>query len=420
VRLVILWAFALLLPAVPAAALSADLNRDGVVDFDDFFLFGDQFGHTGPVEVSDTVVVTRTDTVVVSRIDTLHRIDTLYIAPADTLTRSGSPISFGDPALEFAVRAIVGVDEGDLLSGDVDDITSLNLTDLNISLLDGLQHFTSLKTLSLTGNLIVDVGPLQELASLTTVTLADNRVRDIAPLAANQWLASGTSVLLAGNPLSALSRTTHVRTLQDRGVTVTADAFVVTFTDSLLEVAVRAALQQPTGDLLHLDLETITTFDVASDSITNLSGMEFMRGLVSLDLRSNQITSIAPLASLSKLQVLDLSNNAIGSFSPLAGLTALRDLDLASTGLTSVTDLANLRLLEKLSLNLNALDNIAGLSALTAMRQLNLRDNSIADLSVMLAMNALTDAWLESNPLDSQSRDTVIPALIDRGVFVRL
>jgi hypothetical protein len=54
------------------------------------------------------------------------------------------------------------------------------------------------------------------------------------------------------------------------------------------------------------------------------------------------------------------------------------------------------------------------------MRELNLRNNSITDLSVMLGMNALTDAWLKSNPLDSNSSDTVIPALIDQGTFVRL
>ena len=34
----------------PAAAVGGDLNRDGVVDFSDFFLFSDNFGKTGPAE----------------------------------------------------------------------------------------------------------------------------------------------------------------------------------------------------------------------------------------------------------------------------------------------------------------------------------------------------------------------------------
>jgi hypothetical protein len=172
---VILWAFALLLPVVPATALSVDLNKDGVVDFDDFFLFGDQFGQYGAADVSDTVVVIHTDTVQVVVHDTfvLTLTDTVYIDSADTTASSGASISFDDPALEFAIRAVVGIDTGDLRTGDIADVTTLNLTSLSISLLDGLQHFTSLKTLSLTGNLVVDVSPPEGLANLTTVTLAN-------------------------------------------------------------------------------------------------------------------------------------------------------------------------------------------------------------------------------------------------------
>jgi len=244
-------------------------------------------------------------------------------------------------------------------------------------------------------------------------------VRDIEPLVDNPALATGSFVILVGNPLSVLSRTTYVTTMQDRGATVTADAFAVTFADSLLEVAVRAALMQPTGDLLHLDLETVTTLDVAADSIVDLSGIEFMRNLVELDLRDNEITSISQLSSLKKLQVLDLSDNAIGSFSPLTGLTAVRELRLTGTGMTSVSPLSNLTSLEILFLNLNSHDSVSGLVALTSLQQLNLRDNDIADLSVLLGMGDLTDVWLEGNPLDSNARDTVIPALIDQGAFVR-
>ena len=271
--------FALLLYLVPEAdALSSDLNRDGVVDFDDFFLFADEFGLTGEPDADTVVVVLR---------------DTVFIDPADTVTRSGTPITFADPTVEFVLRALVGVAEGDLLTGDVDGITTLNLSGLNISLLDGLQHFTSLTTLSLTDNLIVDLSPLQGLANLKTVTLAANEVRDIEPLVDNPALAIGSSVILVGNPLSILSRTTYVTTMQARGATVTADAFAVTFADSVREVAVRAALMQPTGDLLHLDLETVTTLDVAADSIADLSVLLGMGALTDVWLEGNPLDSNA-------------------------------------------------------------------------------------------------------------------------------
>jgi Leucine-rich repeat (LRR) protein len=201
--------FAILLYLAPTAdALSADLNRDGIVDFDDFLC--------SPISSASPASPTRRTRSSSFR-DTLALIDTVYIDPADTVTRVGTPITFADPAVEFAVRDLVGVAQGDLLTGDVDGITVLDLSGLNISLLDGLQHFTSLTTLSLTDNLIVDLSPLQGLSNLQAVTLATNEVRDIEPLVDNPALATGSSVILAGNPLSVLSRTTYVTTMQDRG-----------------------------------------------------------------------------------------------------------------------------------------------------------------------------------------------------------
>jgi hypothetical protein len=88
-----------------ADALSSDLNRDGVVDFDDFFLFADEFGLTGEPDADTVVVVLR---------------DTVYIDPADTVTRSDTPITFADPTVEFVLRDLVDVAEDDLLTGDVD------------------------------------------------------------------------------------------------------------------------------------------------------------------------------------------------------------------------------------------------------------------------------------------------------------
>jgi len=89
-----------------AYAILGDLNKDGTVDFADFFLFADQFGKSGPPESPDTVVVVRKDTleriiertvldtVVVVRKDTLERIiertvsDTVVVVQKDTVIQA--------------------------------------------------------------------------------------------------------------------------------------------------------------------------------------------------------------------------------------------------------------------------------------------------------------------------------------------
>lgn len=414
---------ALLLPAVPASALSADLNKDGTVDFDDFFLFTDQFGQSGDPDVSDTIRVTQTDTLVLVDTlvvsDTLVVIDTVFVDPSDTVTRSGTPILFPDPALEFTIRDLVGVATGDLLTGDVDGLTSLNLTGRNLSLIDGLEHFTSVQTLSLADNAILDLSPLQDLAQLRSLSLANNQIRDLTPLIDNAALGSGTSIVLVGNALDVVSRTTHVRTLQDRGATVTADPFAVTFADSSLEAAIRDALQQDDGDLLHLDLETITELTASGDSIQSLSGLEFVRNLTHLDLSDNEIRSITQLSRLPDLEVLNLSNNSINSFSPLTLLTSMRELRLENTGLASVSRLVRMIDLEVLYLNVNQLDDITGLEVLTGLRQLNLRDNDLTSVAALTSLAELDDLWLEGNDFDDVANDPDVLALIAQGTFVR-
>lgn len=91
----------LLIPTY-AGAILGDLNKDGQVDFGDFFLFADQFGKKGPLDLPDTVVVVRVDTLqrtvrdttVVVRVDTLQQVvehtvrDTVVVVRVDTLQRT--------------------------------------------------------------------------------------------------------------------------------------------------------------------------------------------------------------------------------------------------------------------------------------------------------------------------------------------
>ena len=63
----------ILMFAVPATAIPGDIDRDGDVDLDDFFLLGDNFGKEGPVEaIMDTITVevqeVRYDTLVIDHV----------------------------------------------------------------------------------------------------------------------------------------------------------------------------------------------------------------------------------------------------------------------------------------------------------------------------------------------------------------
>jgi hypothetical protein len=110
----------------------------------------------------------------------------------------------------------------------------------------------------------------------------------------------------------------------------------VTFADSGLESAVRAALVQPTGDLTEADVSSITTLVASAQGVRDLEGLQHAVGLTSLDLSNNRIADIAPLSGLTSLLDLDLSSNEIATITALSGLhpakanLSLNRLDLES------------------------------------------------------------------------------------------
>jgi hypothetical protein len=110
----------------------------------------------------------------------------------------------------------------------------------------------------------------------------------------------------------------------------------VTFADSGLESAVRAALVQPTGDLTEADVSSITTLVASGKEVRDLEGLQHAVGLISLDLSNNRIVDLAPLSGLTSLADLDLSSNEIATITALSGLhpakanLSLNRLDLGS------------------------------------------------------------------------------------------
>jgi len=131
---------------------------------------------------------------------------------------------------------------------------------------------------------------------------------------------------------------------------------VVTFLDNNLEKAIRDIIQKPTGDILKVDVDKITTLSAQDKNITDLTGIENLTALTNLFLFENKITDLRPLRGLTSLQQIDLSRNAtsendmIHDISPLKGLTNLTSLCLYGNDFTNISALQGLTKLEYLLL----------------------------------------------------------------------
>jgi hypothetical protein len=119
-----------------------------------------------------------------------------------------------------------------LYSNQISDISALSgLTSLTylylranqISDISALSGLTSLTYLNLHYNQISDISALSGLTSLIDLWLHYNQISDIKPLVDNSGLSTGDLVDLRSNPLSPTSVYTYIPQLQARGVQVLYD-----------------------------------------------------------------------------------------------------------------------------------------------------------------------------------------------------
>ena len=125
-------------------------------------------------------------------------------------------IVFPDPNLEAIIRESIDKPEGDILTSDLEGLTSLFAPEKEIADITGLEHCTGLTNLNLYDNQISDISPLASLTNLSYLNLALNEISDISPLTSLtnlKWLG------LLENPLSNTS-VDIVRQLQESGVKV--------------------------------------------------------------------------------------------------------------------------------------------------------------------------------------------------------
>jgi len=104
-------------------------------------------------------------------------------------------VSFPDENLEAAIREVLTKPDGPVYIHELEGLTSLSLSGMELANLAGLEYCTALKQLYLDNNEISDISPLASLVNLTDLRLNNN-------------------------PLSNTSMYTNIRELEERGVTV--------------------------------------------------------------------------------------------------------------------------------------------------------------------------------------------------------
>lgn len=196
-------------------------------------------------------------------------------------------------------------------------------------------------------------------------------------------------------------------------------------------------------------LYSLTSLTLSGDSLTNISPLSALGGLVFLDLSNNSISDIAPLGNLRELKTLYLDNNPITDLSPLYSLPQLEmlsirgiaitdeqidalseampnckihsdpgtpeetasevtvgslsfrtdaeELDLSNMGLSDLSPLTVCKGLKKLNITGNSVSDLTPLMDLPELEWLCFKDNLVSDLRPLMGMRSLRYINAEGN-----------------------
>lgn len=158
-----------------------------------------------------------------------------------------------------------------------------------------LKYMTNLTTLCLSNNQITDLSPLANLTNLTNLRINFNQITDISPLASLtnlQELNVGSNQITNISSVAGLVNLTDFRAHNNRIIDITALS----------------------------ELTKLTGLNLSSNLITDITAISELTNLTELSLERNQIADITPLAGLTNLYHLTLDHNPFTDWSPLNNL----------------------------------------------------------------------------------------------------
>lgn len=286
-----------------------------------------------------------------------------------TITGIIEQVTFTDPAMESAIRALINADADDkVYTSELWEITDFTAP-------EGVKTFADLELLPYLTTLTIQdstVDTLEHLSSLENLVILD--------LTGSKFPVEELSILTTMPNLTSL-------TLANCGL---------------------STIEGLSG------AENLTYLDLSNNTLRNLKVLTTMPALAELSLNHNAVTDLSDLSGLENLAKLCISHNSISNLSPLANCTRLAHLEVDYNNLTSLKGLESLTGLTVLSAANNDLTDVSLLSGNTALEELNISSNTINDITSLSTLTKLKTFDFSSNQVE------VLPEWPDGGVLTTI
>ena len=164
-------------------------------------------------------------------------------------------------------------------------------------------------------------------------------------------------------------------------------------------------------------LYALDSLSLAENSLTDISPISKLGGLVTLNLRDNQIEDISALKSLTALRTLYLDNNPISDLSPLYNLSSLSSLSIKGISLSETQLKALARALPNCAIHSDAAQTEAqdisfgGITFKSDITELDLSGMGLRDISAIASCEKLVKLNLSGNEISDLSPLMNLPEL---------
>ena len=295
----------------------------------------------------------------------------------------------------------------------IDEVTTLDCSDKNISTLDGIQTFFKLNNLYLANNPITYLDHIESLTDMTVLDISNTLVYSLNNLV---HLTKLDEVYLSGiTSLSCIDTEAgpyNYEQIANSCLNFISDVFIP---DTELSACIEGFSEVNNFKLIEdinyvgcsgfqiSSLEGLGAFpflyDVFIDSaaLTDISPLSEISNLQYLSLSNNQITDISVLSNFDSLYYISFRDNQISDLSPLSNSPNIYLVDITNNDVSDLSPLAQLSNLQIAYLNGNQISDISPIAQSVDLWLLDISDNQVYDLSPLKDLVNLTEIYLHGN-----------------------
>lgn len=236
-------------------------------------------------------------------------------------------------------------------------LSTLDLSNKQISSLAPLYGLTGLKKLVLAKNNLRNLSVISQLKSLISLDISKNSIEHIEDL---KSLTNLIELNISYNPIKSVFPLKELHALQKL------NASFITANDLVF-----------VGDLIKLEY-----LSIAGNGLTDINFLASLKNLLYLQLDDNSIRDIHVIESFPKLSYLYLNINKIEEISALGRSPRLKTLEIAHNQIKEISLFSQLPDLEELDLSNNKIEYMTFDGYFSKLTYLNISDNPIKYVTI--------------------------------------